>query len=419
MTAPRTIEDVVCPFCSLACDDLVIDVADDRLAVRGTDCPIAAREFARPVATATPMIDGVAGTLDEALARAAELLGTSRLPLFAGLGTDVAGMREVLALVERLGGIVDHAAAPGLMANLRAMQDGGWVATTLAEVRNRADFALFVGADPGRVTPRLVERCFRPTASLFGPLRRELVLLGEGPGLPPEPGHGTDLIACPTEHLLEAVTALRAMMAGARLHVENVAGIDADELEGLAQRLHDARYPVIVWAAGELPPAHREMIVEQLAGLTRDINARARCAALPLAGPDNVVGCNQVCSWATGVPLRTGFAGGVSDHDPERWRTEALLASGGVDCVVWISGLRELPPPRTDIPTVVLTHASDSVGPASVVIPIGRPGVEHAGSVYRTDGVVSLPVRALRNTGRPSAAEMLRALRCRLAANSG
>ena len=51
----------------------------------------------------------------------------------------------------------------GLLANLRAMQDGGWVTATLAEVRNRADLVLLVGTDTRALAPRLVERCLAPT----------------------------------------------------------------------------------------------------------------------------------------------------------------------------------------------------------------------------------------------------------------
>jgi formylmethanofuran dehydrogenase subunit B len=42
-----------------------------------------------------------------------------------------------------------------------------------------------------------------------------------------------------------------------------------------------------------------------------------------------------------------------------------------------------------------------------VLIPTGVPGLDHAGSLYRTDGVVALPVRRLRDTRLPSAAEVV------------
>lgn len=416
MAVPRTVEDIVCPFCSLACDDLVVEAMDSGsgFAVRNTDCPIAVAEYARPVPMGDATIDGAPAALEAAVARAAALLGESQLPLFAGLGTDVAGMREALALAEEVGGIVDHAHAGGLMANLRAMQDGGWVAATLAEVRNRAELVLFVGTDTRRATPRLAERCFAPAAGLFGPIRRELIVLGNDLE-PPDGAKPASIIPCPVDRLLEIVTVLRAMVAGARLQAETVAGIDMDELQGLAQRLLASPYSVIVWAAGELPPRHREPIVAQLAGLTRDLNRTTRCAGLPLAGPDNVIGCNQVCGWTTGVPLRTSFATGAPDHDPQRWQTEALLHTGAVDGLVWISGLRELPVPAADVPTIALaSSAVPTHRPLAVHIPIGRPGLDHAGSVYRTDGVVSLPVQRLRDTGLPSAAEVLRRIRRQL-----
>jgi formylmethanofuran dehydrogenase subunit B len=50
----------------------------------------------------------------------------------------------------------------------------------------------------------------------------------------------------------------------------------------------------------------------------------------------------------------------------------------------------------------------------AVTLPVGTPGVDHAGSVFRTDGVVALPVRRLRDLGLPSAAAMLAAIRDRL-----
>ena len=55
-----------------------------------------------PGSTADPV------ALDAAIAEAARLLGASRLPVIAGLGTDVAGARAAIALAQRLGGVVDH-----------------------------------------------------------------------------------------------------------------------------------------------------------------------------------------------------------------------------------------------------------------------------------------------------------------------
>jgi formylmethanofuran dehydrogenase subunit B len=200
MAELRTITDVVCPFCSLACDDLVIEAEGVDLRVARPACLIAEREFARPLPPAEPMLGDEPVALDDAVAHAAGLLAEAELPLFAGLGADVAGMREVLALAELTGGIVDHAGSRGLLANIRTMQDGGWVTATLAEVRNRADLVLFVGTDTQAITPRFVERCLVPSATLFGPITRELVYLGDG--LQPAEGIGAvTTLPCPPERL--------------------------------------------------------------------------------------------------------------------------------------------------------------------------------------------------------------------------
>ena len=49
------------------------------------------------------------------------LIRESRLPIFGGLGTDVDGMRAVMTLAERGGGVVDHALSERAYRNLRVL----------------------------------------------------------------------------------------------------------------------------------------------------------------------------------------------------------------------------------------------------------------------------------------------------------
>ena len=401
--------EVVCPFCSLGCDDLEVAAEGSALRLVGPDCATAAAGFARAVPDLAPSIDGHPAILDAAVARAAELLGASALPLFGGLGTDVAGMRAVLALADRLGGIVDHAGSRGLLANVRATQDGGTVTTTLAEIRNRADLILVVATDVAKIAPRFAERCFAPTTGLFGALRRELVHLGPGEPLP-----GAEPIPCPAEGVGEAVAALRALAAGHRVTAASAGGIPLATLQALVERIRAAAYPVIVWAARDLAGAHPDLVTTTVAGLLRELNAKQRCSGVPLTGPDNIVGVNQVCAWQSGVPLRTSFAAGAPDHDPTRWSSAAALDTA--DCLLWLSaiGTQALPADWRG-PTIALVRPGHPLPEGvSVAIPVGTPGLDHAGSVYRTDGVVALPVRALRDAGLPSAASVLDAIRARL-----
>ena len=53
---------------------------------------------------------------------AAKLIGKAKLPLYGGLATDVEGMRAVMALAERSGGIVDHALSEAQYRNFKVLQ---------------------------------------------------------------------------------------------------------------------------------------------------------------------------------------------------------------------------------------------------------------------------------------------------------
>jgi formylmethanofuran dehydrogenase subunit B len=46
----------------------------------------------------------------------------------------------------------------------------------------------------------------------------------------------------------------------------------------------------------------------------------------------------------------------------------------------------------------------------AVFIPVGTPGLDHAGHLFRTDRVVALPLRQLRESSLPSVAEAIAAI---------
>lgn len=390
--------EVVCPFCALLCDDLAVAADGTALRVLAKGCPRAVESFARPVpAEPTPLVEGVPATLDAALVRAGAILGAAKAPLIGGLGTDTGGLRAALRLAETIGAVLDHAHGAGLGANLLALQTGGWVTTTLAEARNRPDFVLLVGGDGSAVAPRLLERVLRPPATL-DPERgaaRRIVQLGGAPSASPGIAH----LPCAPEELLGTVGLLRALVAGRPLAAPA-------PLVELAAALRSAAYALIVWSAGSLPEP--TATVAHLAELTKALNAEGRAAGLPLAAGDNAIGANQVATWQSGVPLPLSLAAGIPDHDPIRWRGQALLARGGADALLWISTFSDMAPPPAEVPTVMLARAGFvPERPPAVLIPVGTPGLDHPGSVYRTDGIAALPLRALRPSPLPTTAEVL------------
>lgn len=415
--AAVTHRNVPCPFCALLCDDLDVIRQGNRLHVTSTTCPKAAAGFDRDALSSSPRIRRESTTLPKALAHAASLLRSASLPLYAGLGTDVNGLRGVMALADATGGVVDHMHSAAAMRNFLVLQEQGWINTTMSEVRNRADFLLFVGTDAVSEFPRFFERAVWAEHSLFGlkPGIREIVYIGRG--LDTSPGRGPSrrqptLHECSPERFAEVLSAMRALLDGARLTARTVAGIRLADLQELVEKMKAARYGVVVWAPGQLRMINADLIVHGICDLVRDLNRYTRFAGFPLLGNDGGMSAASVCGWQSGYPLRTSFARGFPEFDPRRFSTQELLKSGTVDVLVWISSFVDRAPPLTDVPTIAFAvpHAHFKRAP-EVYVPVATPGIDHSGQLVRCDSVVSLPLRQLRESPLPSVGAALNDLR--------
>lgn len=103
-------------------------------------------------------IDGRPVALHVATAEAARLLAASRVPVVAGLGTDIAGARAAIALAERIGASIDHMNSETVLRDVEVMRAAGIMLTTPNEARLRADVLLMIGAGLVEAWPGLPER---------------------------------------------------------------------------------------------------------------------------------------------------------------------------------------------------------------------------------------------------------------------
>jgi formylmethanofuran dehydrogenase subunit B len=388
-----------CPFCSLLCDSfgVVFEPPGAPPALSGSACPRARGALARFDGTAAavrPRVDGRDCDLDAALDAAAALLAASRQPLFGGLGTDVAGARALYALACATGAICDSVRSTALMHGVRALQDRGGFAATLAEVRTRADLIVCITGAPTPRYPEFLRRC-----GVEAPEDARLALLPTG-------GDGGDLF--------DTVALLAALVAGRLPADEHVPA----ELAALSSRLRTARYAVLVYETGRLP-AHGALIIETIQRIVATLNRGTRAAALALGGDDGAATANQVFAWLSGLPLRSRAGPAGLEHEPLCFDTERLLADGAVDALLWVASLGTEPaPPRTGLPCIVLGHPQTQLESvrARVFIPVSTPGVGAAGHLFRTDGVVMLPLHALYDDGLPGVSQVVRGLTQRVRA---
>jgi formylmethanofuran dehydrogenase subunit B len=250
-----------------------------------------------------------------------------------------------------------------------------------------------------------MERVLHPEESLFtNPDQRQLVTLGpwDRDSLPEELTKlNPAVITTDIASLSDLVAMLRGLITGKPVDSDRLGRELSDALNSLAEQLKAAQYSVITWSAAELCLPQAELAVLGLVELVKALNDETRSAALPLAGTQADITCNQVTTWQLGYPLRTSLQRGYPEHDPNRYRWQDLIARGETDLLLWVSALSpETLPPTVTEPTMVLGHPGmEFEKPPSLFIPVGIPGIDHPGHWYRSDGVCSLPLGQLRDIG--------------------
>ncbi|MEQ8232860.1 MAG: formylmethanofuran dehydrogenase, partial [Gammaproteobacteria bacterium] len=203
-----------CPFCALLCDDLALrPQADSTFTVARNGCRRATAAYARAPLAPQALVAGREVGLEQAIEAAARLLKRARQPLFGGLATDVDGVRASVNLAERCGAILDHVHGDALASTSRMLQARGWYATTLSEVRNRADLVVVIDVDFDARYESFKRRCLepRPARGSAPGKGREVVFIGAGKRAPEAAGASTT-IACRSENLVEVLLALLASL---------------------------------------------------------------------------------------------------------------------------------------------------------------------------------------------------------------
>jgi formylmethanofuran dehydrogenase subunit B len=412
------ITEVPSPFCGIGTDDLTIQVDGVSLKVIKNGCAVNTPAFEQAVTDISPRVEGKEVSLDVAVAKAAALLNNTNQPVIGGCATDVNGMRALLALADRSGAVVDNMNFTGARNNFLALQDSGWMNTTLAEVKNRCDLLLVVGIDLESFSPRFFERYLWNEESMFldDTGKREVIYLGKAPSgnaSTSPSGQKAQVFECANEELPDVVAVLRALVKGNPIRVDSVGGIAVVDLQGIADKLKAASYSVVTWAAGALAYSQAELTVQTLSEMIKDINDKnTRSSGLPLGGKEGDQTANQVCGWTTGYPARTRFSSGFPEYDPYLNDANYLLNNGEADALVWVQAFNaKAVPPATDLPTIVVGRSGMTFAKEpDVFIPVGTPGIDHAGHAYRMDNVVAIRLKKLRDSGLPSTSDVLNAI---------
>jgi formylmethanofuran dehydrogenase subunit B len=410
--------DVPSPFCGIGTDDLSLSVQGSQISITANGCVITRGGFEQAVGDHTPQIDGQPASLQQAVAAAAQLLNRSRQSVFGACATDVNGMRALMSLADQTGSIVDNINFNAARRNLLAMQDSGWMNCTLAELKNRCDLLLIVGTDLEGFAPRFFERYVWNAEAMHLPdtRQRKVIYLGKAPSgsaSTSPSGQAAEVLTCSDADLPEVTAVLTALVRRQRVDAAQVGGLAVAQLQAIADRLRAAQYGVVVWGAAALAFEHAELTVQNICSIVKEINQQGtRCSGFPLGGREGDQTANQVCGWTTGYPARVSFARGYPEYEPFLLDTQTVLNNGEADTLVWVQAFNtQSLPPKTSAPTIVIGRSGMQFEQApAVYIPIGTPGIDHAGHAYRLDNVVAIRLKKLRDAGLPSTAEVLSAI---------
>ena len=381
-----------CPACGLLCDDIAIDATSpDKTIKIKNGCTKTVAFFQQSYTEVSPSIAGKSADLASAIQAAATILKASHQPLFAGLGTEVNGMRAIMRLAQKTNATLDHMHSEATVRNTLALQNSGWQTTTLTEVKNRADLILAIGTDIVSSHPHFFEKLVWNKDSLFDKAKPEVIYLGS---------------ASEAEKLPEILNALNALANGKKLAVKAVADITIESLQAILDKFKTAQYAVVVWSAKNLNFSHAELTIQSITKFIATLNEKTRVMGLPLNSGDGDTSINYASTWLSGYATRTRFSNEQPEYNPQAFSTEKQLKS--CDALLWISTFNPIAPPQITSPTIMIGHPNTLfTTPPDVFIPVGIPGLDHNGTMFRMDGAVALPLKKVRHIALPTLSEVL------------
>jgi len=174
---------IVCPFCSLLCDDIEVSVKNNKFNVIN-QIPVSCKKKIEYFninsrSKLLPTINDKISSLTNIIKKTRSILENSNDTTIINHGIDMNGVRSMLRLASNYNCTVDHVSSKYLYNNIGVVQRTGYMATSLTEAKNRADVFIFFGNDIFNKSPRLIERiCLKKGGLKFFKGNKKIILIG-------------------------------------------------------------------------------------------------------------------------------------------------------------------------------------------------------------------------------------------------
>ncbi|MFC1786726.1 formylmethanofuran dehydrogenase subunit B [Halobacteriota archaeon] len=395
------ITDVLCPFCGDLCDDIIVEVENNKIIEVKEACETGVSKMMGHERIAAPMIreNGKLRetTYEEAINKAAKILVNSLRPLMYGWGSTTCEADEKgIELAEELGAIIDNTTSVCHAPSVLALQNVGLPSCTLGQIKNRADLIIYWGSNQAEAHPRHMSKYTSFSKGFFtqeGRKGKHVMVFDVRKTTTAEVAD--DFIQLDPGEDYRVLSALRMILAGGEDIVPScVGGVPKEKLIEIVDRMKSSRFGVLFFGMGLTQSRGRPYNVANAISLVRDLNAHTKFAVIPMRGHFNVTGFNQVCAWLTGFAFAVDFARGQPWYNPGETSSVDVLNRGECDSALIVASDPAAHFPRKSVEhlkKIPLIQIDPCPGPttelADVVIPVAITGIEVEGTAYRMDGV--------------------------------
>lgn len=405
------VENVTCTFCGCLCDDIIVEVEDNKITRVRKVCANGRGVFLDYDPTfRQPLVAGREVAWEEAVSEAARILVQADSPLIYGLSSTASeAQMKVVELADLIGASIDTTSSVCHGPTSLAVQGVGEASCSLGEVRNRADLLIFWGCNPAASHLRHFERYSLKPKGRYIPNGRQdryMVVVDVRPTASANLADHFIQITPGTD--FEVLTTLRALVQGKEIEAESVGGVPLIQWQELVNRLKACHFGVFFMGMGLTMSGAREYNVAELFALVAELNQYTRFAVIPMRGHGNVAGADQVLTWQSGYPFAVSFARGYPQYSPGEFSAVDELVREEVDAALILASDPVAHFPKVAgnqlkrIPTIVLDPMRNlTAESAQVFFPTGSYGVDAAGTSYRMDNV-SIRLRQVITSRRPT-----------------
>jgi len=377
---------LVCTGCGSLCDDIQVEIAENRIARIENACAKGAAflyALDNPHRRTTCLVRHKEVPLERAIEAAKHLLSEARRPLIFGLdNSTLVTQVKAISLARKLGAVIDDLSSFSYGELIRGLLEGSLRSCSLSQVKDKAELLIYWGSNPLHSHPRHLsqfsyysytdydEAGWIPKVKLTCVEVRETELSSIcKPAFKLAPGGDREFIR-------EILSIIKG-------------GKGTDEAKAFLELIKDSQVCVIFCGKGLLYSLNGnfDLFNEMVEGLGQWTKA----SVIPMIDEINMLGFNKSLREGTGYINQVSFDGGII-HGTEFSFLEQIHKELP-DCVLMAG-----PDPFSTLPQSLsrkLASAkiislgsiiTSTTNAAEVVIATAAPGLESIGKVIRMDG---------------------------------